>query len=95
MTNLAALRATHETALRDFESLLESHFPGADKATWFRACSAIRGENTRRNDDTSRVALATDTELSTAWDAYIVKLHAFYAARDGSHGFLGSRQARQ
>lgn len=74
---------------------LGEHFPSADQWVWHRACAAIRGENVRRNDNQSLDAtLAADTDIRAAWDAYIVKLHAFYTARDGGTGFLGFRGAR-
>ena len=59
---------------------------------WYRALSASRGENVRRNTDTScDAALASSVEIRAAHDAYIVALHAFYRARDGEGGVLGGR----
>lgn len=90
MNNLASLRADFESALAEFHALLVSRFPGANKYTWYRALSAAKGENTRRNDDTSRdAALASDVALQSAHDEYVRRLHVFYKARDGAGGFLG------
>lgn len=87
---LPTLREEYEAADRAFLALLESRFPGADRYTWYRAVSAIEDGGCRRNDDESRdVALAADADLKLAHDAYIERLHAFYRARDGEHGFLG------
>lgn len=84
---MPTLREEYEAADRAF---LASRFPGADRYTWHRAVSAIEGGGCRRNADESRdVALAADADLKLAHDAYIERLHAFYRARDGEHGFLG------
>lgn len=65
---------------------------GTDRWTWYRACAAIDGENIHRNDDTSRDAeLAGSDVLRAARDTWMAKLHVFYLARDGEHGFLGGR----
>jgi hypothetical protein len=77
----------------EFENTIARKFPGCDKWHWSRACAAIRGENVRRNDDTSQdTALAADKEIRTAYDCYIKALHLFYEARDGRHRFLGARR---
>jgi len=92
MTGLSELRADFEQAQATWESLIVDHFPGADKWHWYRALSAVRGEDVRRNDDTSRdAALAADDAIRQAHDDYIRKLHVFYRARDGEHGVLGGR----
>jgi hypothetical protein len=90
--NLAPLLAAANAARAAFESEVPKHFPGNDRWHWSRACAAMRGENCRRNDDTSNdEALAAHPEIRAAYDAYITALHVYYRARDGEHGFLGSR----
>ena len=89
---LAELRADVERANDAFESLLETRFPGLTRYHWFRALSAAKGENYRRNDDTSHdEAMASDADLRAAHQEYTRELHVFYAARDGSGGFLGGK----
>lgn len=56
MPNLGVLRTQAENLHTAFEALVAAKFPGAGKWHWFRACSHIRGENVRRNDDTSHDA---------------------------------------
>lgn len=92
MSSLATLRDTFEDAKEHFLDVLFDEFPGLTEYHWHRACSHINGENTRRNDDTSQdEALAASVALRNAWDDYITKLHVFYRARDGEHGFLGGK----
>ena len=92
MNDLTALRADADDKLIGLICLVAEKFPGRTKWDWSRACAATRGENVRRNDDQSDdAALAADTDLRAAHDAYIAALHAFYAARDGAGGFLGGR----
>lgn len=89
---LAQLRAAADDKHQTFIGLIDSAFPGLDQWHWQRACAAARGENVRRNDDTSNdSALASNAAIRAAWDDYIQALHAFYRARDGEKGFLGSR----
>ena len=93
---LAELRADFERANDAFESLLETRFPGLTRYHWYRALSAAKGENYRRNDDTSHdVAMAADTDIKAAHDEYIRLLHVFYRARDGEHGVLGAYRKRE
>ena len=92
MADLAKLRIAFEFANAEFERMLHDRFPGADRWTWYRAFAAIKGENCRRNDDTSRDAeLAADRDIAAAHDEYIRLLHVFYRARDGAGGVLGGR----
>lgn len=91
--SFASLRADFEAASDRFEALVSERFPGADKYTWYRALSAVKGENCRRNDDTSRdAAMATDTDIARAHDEFIRLLHIFYVTRDGPNGFLGAQK---
>ena len=90
--SLAKLRCDFEFADAEFERILHDRFPGADRWTWYRALAAVKGENCRRNEDTTRdVALAADKDICAAHDEYIRLLHVFYRARDGEHGVLGGR----
>ncbi len=89
---LQELKTTQEKAYTDLLALIESKVPGATIWHWYRACSAMRGENTRSNVDTSHdMARASDEQIQDAFDSYITKLHAFYRARDGEHGVLGGK----
>jgi hypothetical protein len=91
-SNLAQLRASHESAYAAFNAAIAAAFPGYDEWHYFRACSAIAGENCRRNDDTSHDAeLAAHPGIDAAWSDYRDKLHAYYRARDGEGGVLGGR----
>ena len=92
MNAIDALRE-HADCLRSrFLGTIERRFPSRTQWDWFRALSAAKGEDCRRNVDTSDdAALAADAALETAWRAYIAALHAFYRARDGENGVLGSR----
>lgn len=88
---LQTLQAAHEAAYKGVQALLGRKFPGATIWHWYRACSAIRGETGRRNDDcTHDAAMAADVEIAAAHDEYIRLLHVFYRARDGEHGVLGA-----
>ena len=92
MTNLATLRQDFQAAESNYLKILSVNFPGASRWDWHRAVAAARGENVRWNDDTSRDdALAADADIRAAYDEYIRRLHVFYRARDGEHGFLGGR----
>lgn len=92
MTSLGELRLAWTRAETAFEALLSARFPGATKWDWYRAVAASRGENCRRNKDTSRdEAMAADPEITAAHDEFIRSLHVFYRARDGEHGVLGGR----
>ncbi len=89
---ITELEETQATAFTHFKALIAAKVEGATEWHWYRACSAICGENTRRNVDQSHdIALATDEKIQDAFDSYLTKLHAFYRARDGEHGVLGSR----
>lgn len=91
-TSLPELRTAWEAKHKAFQDLIASKFPGCDEWWWYRALSAVRGENGRRNDDTQwDAALAADAEIKEAHDAYIKALHVFYRARDGEGGVLGGR----
>lgn len=91
-TDLNALRAKARNLYAEHEAVFARKYTGLDHWHWSRAVAHMKGENVRRNDDTSRDAeLAADPELRATWDAYITALHAFYRARDGERGFLGSR----
>lgn len=90
--HIADLRAQADAARLRFESAVPARFPGLTHFHWYRACAALAGENTRRNDDTAQdAALAADPEIRAAYDAYIRAIHAYYRARDGERGFLGAR----
>lgn len=91
---LAQLKTAFQEAEACFERVLTTRFPGADKWTWYRAVAATRGENIRRNEDTSNdAALSADQDIAAAHDEYISRLHVFYRARDGEHGVLGGKAA--
>ena len=90
MPDLVAMRAAHQAAHAAFTKTLAERYPGMESAHWYRACAAVKGENIRRNDDTSQdEALASDSVLASLHDEYIRLLHVFYVARDGSGGVLG------
>lgn len=92
MSNLAKLKAAADEKHAAFLATIATHFPGRAAADWYRAVAAIRGENVRRNDDTREdAALDACAPIREAHDAYIEAIHAFYRARDGEGGFLGSR----
>lgn len=92
MQSLTKLRDAATTARESMQSLVASKFPGCTEWHWYRALSAIKGENGRRNDDTTNdAALAADADIRAAHDEYIRLLHVFYRARDGEHGVLGGR----
>lgn len=94
MTPLSELRRDYQRADRAFLDLLEARF-GVDRYAWYRALAHIEGGIGRWNDDTSRdEALAADADLRAAHDEYIRLLHVFYRARDGEHGFLGTKESR-
>lgn len=94
MATLAALRAAFEVAEASLLATIDREFPGRNDWDWLRAVAHMDGENTRRNDDTSDdAALAGSPAIRAAWDDYMVKLHAFYLARDGKGGVLGGRRA--
>lgn len=85
------LRARADMLHELFSYRIHEYFPGRDKWDWFRACAAINGQNTRRNDDTADdSALAACAPIREAYDGYIKALHAFYCARDGERGVLGA-----
>ncbi len=90
--NLATLKTDFEAGRQIWRELIPAKFPGRGEWDWQRACAAVRGDNVRRNDDTSQdEAMAADPEIRAAHDAYISALHAFYRARDGEGGFLGGK----
>lgn len=91
--NLDEARTAWESAKFHFDMVLGFQFPGLNEWDWYRACSHMRGEPTRRNDDTSHdEALASNVYIRTAFDDYITKLHSFYLLRDGPNGVLGGRR---
>ena len=95
MTTLQALRTAHENSYAALLALIDRKFPGASIYHWYRALTAVKGENGRRNDDTSHdVAMAADTDIKAAHDEYIRLLHVFYRARDGEHGVSGAYRQR-
>ena len=81
------LREVAANAERIFETVLREKYPCADKFVWFRACEA---ERNGRADEFDR-KMAADPQIRAAHDTYIEAIHAFYRARDGERGFLGSR----
>lgn len=90
--SLSALRSAQEVALESLRALISARFPGCNEWHWYRALHAVRGDVGRRTDDTSNdIVLATDTDIESAHDEYIRRLHVFYEARDGAGGFLGGR----
>ena len=91
---LSMLKANFESKRKEWLDLIPAKFPGRESWDWLRACAAARGENVRRNDDTSQdEAMAADVEIRAAHDAYISAVHAFYRARDGEGGFLGGMRS--
>ena len=91
---LADLRADFALKRQLWLDLIPAKFPGRESWDWLRACAAARGENVRRNDDTSQdAAMAEDSDIRAAHDAYISAVHAFYRARDGEGGFLGGMRS--
>lgn len=85
------LRARADMLHELFVFKINEAFPGRDKWDWFRACSAMRGENMRRNEDQSEdAALAGSVAIREVYDDYIKALHVFYRARDGERGVLGA-----
>ncbi len=92
MGSLTEMRATADTARQAMQALIARKFPGCNEWHWYRALSAVEGEDCRRNDDTTNdAALAADSEIRAAHDEYIRVLHVFYRARDGAGGVLGGR----
>lgn len=92
MSHVEALRQTADAKRGAFLAAIDSAFPGMAEWHWYRALAHVRGRDGRRNDDTSNdLALAANETIRQAHDAYIQALHAFYRARDGEKGFLGSR----
>lgn len=90
MRNLTQLRAAATTARETMQALVASKFPECTEWHWYRALAAIKGDNCRRNDDTTNdAAMAADLDIRAAHDEYIRLLHVFYRARDGEHGVLG------
>lgn len=93
MNQLTALRAEKDRLWAEFIRQLEERYPGLTQHHWYRARGAYGASPVdRRNADTSNdEALVKDEALATAHDAYLIALHAFYGARDGANGVLGSR----
>jgi hypothetical protein len=90
---LACMKERAERLRQEHESLVARKFPGRDHYDWSRAVDNA-GPNpiARQNDDTSDdAAMVADSEIKESWDSYIKALHAFYLARDGAGGVLGSR----
>lgn len=75
MTNLAALKAAADEAGAAFDKACKSHYCDA-RWGYYRAVEC-------------KQPVAPSVEA--AFNAYHAATHAFYAARDGSKGFLGSR----
>lgn len=96
---LATLKAEFESKHAAFKAIVAARFPGCEERHWLRAVehevtapAGNRAPIGRRNADTSQdVALAADSGIRAAWDAYITALHAFYSLRDGPRGFLGGK----
>lgn len=89
---LSEMRTTATAAREAMQALVACKFPGCTEWHWYRALSAIKRDDCRRNDDTSNdAALAADADIRTAHDEYIRLLHVFYRARDGEGGVLGGR----
>lgn len=75
MTNLAALKAAADEAGAAFDAACKPHYCDA-RWGYYRAVECNQ-------------PVAPGVEA--AFNAYHAATHAFYAARDGSKGFLGSR----
>jgi len=89
---LTEAKTAAEAAEDHFKFLVGARFVGMNEYHWYRAVAAVRGENCRRNDDTSHdQALAADRTIGEAHDLYIKALHKFYVMRDGPKGVLGGR----
>lgn len=92
MKNLADMRADFEAKRQAFRNLVASEFPSRGEWDWYRACDQAKGKIGRPNDDPSQdAALVASVAIRAAHDTYLASLHAFYRARDGENGFLGSR----
>lgn len=88
--NIDTLRQLATAAEQRFETALRDHYPRADKFTWFRACEKA----TNGAADHFDLDMAHNQRIRAAHDAYIRAIHAFYAARDGKHGFLGKYEVQ-
>jgi hypothetical protein len=88
-TKLSALHKTAQTSESNFETVLRSHYPRADRWTFYRAEESHRTGTADAWDS----QMATNAAIIAAHDTYIADLHRYYEARDGSAGFLGSRGA--
>lgn len=75
MTNLAALKQAADDAGTAFDKACKPHYADA-RWGYYRAVECNQ---------------PVPAEVETAFNAYHAATHAFYAARDGSKGFLGSR----
>ena len=65
--NLAPLKSDFEAKRQLWRDLVSTKFPGRGEWDWQRAVAAVRGENVRRNDDTSQdAAMAADVEIRAA-----------------------------
>lgn len=91
MAALFDLRRTAEQKRLEFIATVHDLNPDFDVWHWYRARAAMDGHVGRLNDDTSfDQALASSESIQQAHEAYIKATHAFYMARDGEGGFLGS-----
>ena len=77
-------------AEQHLETEVRDQYPHADKFTWFRACDKARIGTADHFD----LDMAHNQRIRAAHDAYIRAIHAFYAARDGKHGFLGKYEVQ-
>jgi hypothetical protein len=89
MTQLETALKAATAAEAHFENTLRAKYPRADRWTWYRAEEAVKNGTADKWD----AAMAGDTEIAAAHDAWMADLHAFYALRDGPNGFLGGRAA--
>ena len=88
MTSLAAYRADIEQTESGLVAALHAYDPAINKWDWYRAEQAIAWNGSKNPE---HIKLASDPGICEAHRAYIDALHAFYEARDGMGGFLGSR----
>jgi hypothetical protein len=92
MSDLQILLDAANAARIAFEGSVPRLFPGRDHWDWTRACAAVKGENVRRNDDTSQdEAMAAHPAIRALHAEYIQSIQAYYRLRDGDKGFLGGK----
>ncbi len=84
---LEKLRKAAQDAETAFETVLREHYPQADSVTWFHAHDRVTDGSANKFDRD----MAQNPDINKAWETFISQLHAFYNARDGEKGVLGSR----